>query len=113
MAGKPLNTRLNGLVPMVPPSMDHEEGEFCYYRRPTDVIGWKVSREAVQVTAPGYVFTHNNGELMFFAGNSPRPLEKRNRTLHKGYLPVVEYSQLEETTRYNVQMFSRPLGGEV
>lgn len=106
------NERTKAPVPMVSPAMDDEEGEFCYYRRPTDVIGWKDSRECVQVTADGYIFSHNNGQLMFFAGNPPEPLTKRVKTLHSGYLPIIEYKVAHGDAEYSFQMFSRPLGGK-
>ncbi|MCC7499143.1 MAG: hypothetical protein IT160_16280 [Bryobacterales bacterium] len=83
---------------------------FSYFAQPTDVIGALYAPAASEVTPEGYLYT-GFGELMFFTGNPPEPVNERIRTLHKGYLPVVEYNLQRNGVRYRFRMFGADLGG--
>ena len=95
---------------MLSPSLDAPGQPFSYFARPTDVIGSLYAPVAAEVTPEGYIYT-GAGELMFFTGNPPERVAQRVRTLHKGYLPVVEYSVSRDGVRYDFQLFGADLGG--
>ncbi len=95
---------------MLHPGIDAPGQPFSYFARPTDVIGSLYAPVAAEVTPEGYIYT-GSGELMFFTGNPPERVVQRVRTLHKGYLPVVEYSVSREGVRHSFQLFGADLGG--
>jgi hypothetical protein len=95
---------------MVNPSMDKPEEPFSYFSYPTDVIGLMDCREGTEITPEGYLYT-GYGELMFFHGNPPRPVNQRVKTLHKGYLPIIEYSFEDEGVQYSLTLFAYTLDG--
>ena len=97
---------------MLDPAMDVEGQPFCYFWHPNDVVGSLFAPVATEVTPEGYLYT-GFGELMFFSGNPPEPVEQRIKTLHKGHLPVVQYSILRNGVRYEWSMFGADLGGEL
>jgi len=75
-----------------------------------DVIGFMDCREGTEITPEGYLYT-GYGELMFFYGSPPCPVNQRVKTLYKGYLPIVEYSFENEGVRYSVTLFAYTLDG--
>lgn len=95
---------------MLDPAMDRPGEPFSYFSKPTDVIGVMDARAATLVGPEGYLYT-GFGELMFFRGNPPRPIEQRVKTLFHGYLPVVEYAFTENGIRYTFTMFAATLDG--
>lgn len=95
---------------MLDPAMDPEDEPFSYFWHPSDVIGTLYAPVASEVTPEGYVYT-GFGELMFFVGNPPEPVEKRIKTLYKGYLPIVQYQFRRQGVRYRFTMFGADLGG--
>jgi len=66
--------------------------------------------EGTEITPEGYLFT-GYGELMFFFGSPPQPVNQRVKTLHKGYLPIIEYSFSYEGVGYSVTLFAYTLDG--
>lgn len=100
-------------VPMTPPDMDREDGPYCYFSRPTDVLGWMDAPEAAMLTPDGHTYAVNTGELVLFTGNPPAPLTKRIRSLLDGHLPVYDYHVDGDGTRADVRCFARPLGGDI
>ncbi|NQT17277.1 MAG: hypothetical protein HQ582_31270, partial [Planctomycetes bacterium] len=95
---------------MVDPAIDVPGEPFSYFSRPTDVVGALYAPVASEVTPEGYVYT-GFGELMFFVGNPPEPVDVRIKTLHRGYLPVVEYHLVRHGVRFRFRMFAADLGG--
>lgn len=95
---------------MADPAIDREDEPFCYFSQPTDLLGVMDGREGTLVTPEGYLFT-GWGEMMFFAGNPPRPLAQRVKILHKGYLPVIEYTCQEAGIGYHFTLFAATLDG--
>ncbi len=81
---------------------------FCYFLVPSDVLGFKDCPEGTQVTCDG-AFNTGFGEFMLHAGREPRPVNKRVKTLHRGYLPIIEYTFDRDGARYKVQAFAAPL----
>src|SRR5205823_6666658 len=75
---------------MLNPEIDQPGKPFSYFWHPTDVIGALYAPVASEVTPEGYVYT-GFGELMFFVGNPPEPVNQRIKTLHKGFLPIIRY----------------------
>ena len=94
------------------PAIDVEGEPFSYFWHPTDMIGALFAPVASEVTPEGYVYT-GFGELMFFVGNPPQPVNKRIKTLHKGYLPIVQYEFRRHGVRYHFRMFGADLGGRL
>lgn len=92
------------------PAMDDPAKPFSYFRRPTDVIGSLYAPVASEVTPEGYVYT-GFGELMFFVGNPPEPVNVRIKTLRKGWLPVVEYDLCRHEVKYSFSIFAADVGG--
>lgn len=97
---------------MLNPEIDKEDEPFSYFWHPTDIIGALYAPAASEVTPEGYINT-GFGELMFFAGNPPEPVEKRIKTLYKGYLPIVQYDLRRHGVRYRFTMFGADLGKEL
>ena len=95
---------------MADPSIDRNDEPFSYFSKPADVIGVMDARVATLVTPEGYLFT-GYGELMFFTGNPPQAAAQRVKTLHRGYLPVVEYKYHEGPIEYRVFAFAATLDG--
>ena len=95
---------------MLDPAIDTPGKPFSYFWNPTDVIGTLYAPVASEVTPEGYVYT-GFGELIFFVGNPPEPVEVRIKTLHQGYLPVVEYDLVRNGIRFDFTLFSADLGG--
>lgn len=93
---------------MLDPEIDNPDEPFCYFSKPTDVIGIKDGREATLVTPEGYFYT-GFGEVMFFTGYPIKPINKRVKELHKGYLPVIEYGFVEQDIEYEFQAFATTL----
>ncbi len=98
------------LAQMVDPALDKENEPFCYFSKPTDVIGVMDGKQATLVSPEGYLYT-GFGELMFFTGNPPEPVQQRVKTLSKGYLPVVEYDFDRGGFRYHVMTLASTLDG--
>ena len=95
---------------MVNPDIDKPEEPFSYFSYPTDVIGLMDCREGTQITPEGYLYT-GYGELMFFYGSPPRPVNQRVKTLYQGYLPIIEYSFENEGIQYSLTLFAYTLDG--
>ncbi|MCU7500060.1 MAG: hypothetical protein HF309_12395 [Ignavibacteria bacterium] len=92
------------------PSIDRADEPFCYFSKPTDVIGVMDGKEGTLVTPEGYFYT-GSGELMFFTGNPPVAVNQRVKTLLKGYLPVIEYNFDREGIHYSLEAFAQTLDG--
>jgi len=95
---------------MLDPAMDTPRAPFSYFAHPTDVIGALFAPVASEVTPEGYIYT-GCGELMFFIGNPPEPVNVRIKTLREGYLPIVEYEFVRHGVRYRFSLFAADLGG--
>ena len=95
---------------MLDPAIDTPGKPFSYFWHPTDVIGALYAPVASEVTPEGYVYT-GFGELMFFVGNPPEPINVRIKTLHQGYLPIVEYHLVRDGVRFRFSIFASDLGG--
>ncbi|MCX7826484.1 MAG: hypothetical protein N2689_13130, partial [Verrucomicrobiae bacterium] len=97
---------------MLNPDMDAPGEPFSYFWHPTDAIGTLFAPVASEVTPEGYIYT-GFGELMFFLDNPPVPVDKRVKTLCKGYLPVVQYQLARNQITYTFSLFAANLGGEI
>jgi hypothetical protein len=102
---------LTGTAQMVDPSIDKDDEPFCYFSKPTDVIGVMDGREGTEITPEGYLYT-GFGELMFFTGNPPEPVNQRVKTLYNGYLPIIEYTFIRGDIQYRFMMFAATLDGD-
>ena len=92
------------------PAIDRDDEPFSYFSQPTDVIGVMDASAATLVTPEGYLFT-GFGELMFFTGDPPVPVQQRVKTLLQGYLPVIEYRFQKQSVSYRFTMFAATLDG--
>ncbi len=95
---------------MLNPDMDPPGEPFSYFAHPNDTIGIPFAPVATEVTPEGYLYT-GFGELMFFVGNPPEPVNQRIKTLHKGYLPIVQYQFQYHGVSYHFRVFGANLGG--
>jgi hypothetical protein len=94
----------------IDPAIDDGPGPFCYFSRPSTVLGVADGAEGTQVTAEGWLWT-GNAELMFFYGPQLKPLRQRIHILQDGCLPIVSYAVREQNLRYTVTMFGTTLDG--
>lgn len=97
---------------MLDPRIDTPGEPFSYFWHPTDVIGTLYAPVASEVTPEGYVYT-GFGELMFFAGNPPEPVDVRIKTLERGFLPIVHYQLARHGVRYRFTLFAADLDGRL
>jgi hypothetical protein len=95
---------------MLDPAIDKPDEPFCFFSKPTDVIGVMDGKEGTLVSPEGYFYT-GWGELMFFTGNPQVPVNQRVKTLLKGYLPVIQYSFLNNGIEHHVTAFAATLDG--
>ncbi len=93
---------------MIDPDIDKADEPFCYFSKPTDVIGVMDGKEGTLVSPEGYFYV-GSCELMFFTGNPPEPVNQRVKTLLDGYLPVIEYKFKDKGFSYFVQAFAATL----
>jgi hypothetical protein len=108
----PVRAQIPVLGGMLDPAIDESGKPFSYFWHPTDVIGALYAPMASEVTPEGYLNT-GFGELMFFAGNPPELVNVRIKTLHHGYLPIVEYDFRRQGVKFAVRMFAADLGGKL
>ena len=97
---------------MIDPSIDKPGEPFCYFWHPTDVVGTLYAPVASEITPEGYVYT-GFGELMFFVGNPPVPVNQRLRTLYEDKLPIVQYHFEDKGVRYSFTILAVDLGSEL
>lgn len=95
---------------MLDPNVDVPGEPFSYFWHPTDVIGALYAPVATEVTPEGYLYT-GFGELMFYVGNPPEPVDQRIKNLYKNYLPIVQYRLQRQGVTYNFTFFAADLGG--
>ena len=107
---EPIQTNYPG--GMLDPSIDIEGDPFSYFWHPTDVIGAYYNPVAFEITPEGYIYS-GFGELMFFIGNLPQPVNKRVKTLYKGYLPIIRYNICKDDVNYEFESFAADLGGSM
>ncbi len=83
---------------------------FCYFRAPTDQLGFEGSPNATVVTYDG-AFVSAYGQLSFYAGapGSMRPVNKRVKTLVDDYLPVIRFGFDRDGLRYDFEAFATPI----
>jgi hypothetical protein len=83
---------------------------FCYFRAPTDQIGFKYSPNATVVTYDG-AFVTPYGELSFYAGGrgALRPITQRVKTMLDGYLPVIQFNFDRDGLHYEFEAFAIPI----
>ncbi len=93
-----------------PEEIDPDNKPFSYYAHPTDLIGVMYAPVGIEITPEGYIWT-GFGELMFLVGNPPEPIYCRIKTLHQGYLPIIEYDFERHGVRYSYLLFAADLGG--
>jgi len=108
VSGQHPGSNLGGMFD--PDLLDPPDKPFSYFAWPTDVLGAYGAPASVEVTPEGYIWT-GFGELMFFTGLPPVPVHARIRTLHKGYLPAVEYDFAQNGVRYCFRLFAADVGG--
>jgi len=98
------------LTQMVDPDIDKPDEPFSYFAYPVDVLGIADGREGTEVTPEGYLYT-GYGELVFFCGSPPRPVNQRIKTLYRGHFPIIQYSFIQDEVQYSVTLFAFTLDG--
>lgn len=95
---------------MVNPNIDQPNQPFCYYSKPTDELGVINGQNGTMVTPEGYIGT-GFGTLVFFYGDSMKPVNQRVRTFKDGYIPVIKYHFTDDGINYKVTAFAATLDG--
>ncbi|MBC7288249.1 MAG: discoidin domain-containing protein, partial [Armatimonadetes bacterium] len=95
----------------ISPDIDPPGEPFCYYSRPSTVLGVADGPEGTQVTPEGWLWT-GWAELMFFIGPHYQPVRQRLHTLLDGYIPVVEYRYRHAEIEARFTMFGATLDGK-
>ncbi len=106
-----LTSTTSAVAQMLHPAIDRDDEPFCYFSKPTDVLGVMDGREGTLITPEGYLCS-GFGEVMFFTGNPLVPVNQRVKTLRAGYLPVIQYQFQNEGVRYHFTMFAATLDGQ-
>jgi len=89
---------------LVDPRIDEDSKEFSYYAKPVMQLGCRGARKATAVTPEGYLYT-GAIETIFYTGTPLKKINKRIKTLYKGYLPLVQYNIEEDNVRYEFKIF--------
>ncbi len=95
---------------MFDPVLDDPDREWCYAANSTTVIGKPFVPEPVQVTYDGAVYTRY-AELCFFYGSEFKPVLARQKTFHKGWIPIVQYQWTDGSIEYALEIFSTEAAG--
>lgn len=95
----------------IDPAIDDGPGPFCYFSRPSTVLGVADALQGTQVTAEGWLWT-GSAQLMFLAGKDLAPLRQRLQTLRDGCLPIVGATTRRDGLDYEITMFGATLDGE-
>lgn len=88
---------------MIDPAIDQHE-PFEYLQQPWAMIGSRANGVATQITPEGFLFT-GAAEIMFYGGADVQPLSSRTKTLHKDYLPILNYKAQHGSIQYNFETF--------
>ncbi len=94
----------------VDPAIDDGPGPFCYFSRPSTVLGVADGRQGTQVTAEGWLWT-GSAQLLFLAGSDLAPLRQRIQALRDGSLPIVSATTRCGDIDYQTTMFGATLDG--
>ena len=79
---------------------------YSYYIDPVTVVGLLDSSDALAI------WTDEWGPMVFLVGEKPVTFQKRVKTLHRGYLPIVECSDTRDGIAYSIQAFANTLSGK-
>ena len=93
-----------------PAIVDRPGEPFSYPTYSTDQMTIRGAPLGTEITPEGYLYT-GYGELMFLAGNPPRPVAQRIRTLERGYLPIFHYQYSDGPVHYELTTFAASLAG--
>lgn len=94
----------------VDPAIDEGPGPFCYFSRPSTVLGVPDALQATQVTAEGWLWT-GSLQLIFLAGDDLAPRRQRIQVLREGALPIVEATTSRDNVEIQTTMFAASLDG--
>jgi hypothetical protein len=94
----------------IDPAIDDGPGPFCYFSRPSTVLGVADALQGTQVTAEGWLWT-GWVQLIFLAGDDLAPLRQRIQVLREGALPIVEATSRRGDVEYQTTMFAATLDG--
>lgn len=108
----PLAAQFPVLGGMPDPAIDEPGKPFSYFVHPTDIIGTLYAPVASEVTPEGHVF-NGFGELRFYVGIPPEPVNVRIKTLRRGWLPVVEYDLCYHQVKFAFSIFASDVGGDL
>jgi len=81
------------------------EEPYSYFIRPSTIVGAKDCSEMPTIWPDTW------GRMLFFTGEKPSLFQKRIKTLHKGYLPIVQCSETRDEILYSVHAFGATLTG--
>ena len=79
---------------------------YSYYIDSVTAVGLLDSSDALAI------WTDEWGPMVFLIGEKPVTFQKRVKTLHRGYLPIVECSDNRDGIVYSIQAFANTLSGK-
>ena len=82
------------------------EGPYSYYSQPSMALGEIGNHNATAVHPDTW------GRMAFFSGEKPQFIQKRVKTLYRGYLPIIECTVTRDGVRYDLQGFGATLSGK-
>ena len=89
---------------LIDPKIDEDSEVFSYYAKPVMQLGCRGARKATAVTPEGFLYT-GAIETIFYTGSPLKKINKRIKTLYKGYLPLVQYDIEEDGILYEFKIF--------
>ncbi|MFA7369517.1 MAG: discoidin domain-containing protein, partial [Kiritimatiellales bacterium] len=94
----------------IDPAIDDVPGPFCYFSRPSTVVGVADNDEGAQITPEGWLWT-GSAQMLFFAGSGLAPLRERIQTLREPGVPVVVQTTRIGDIVYEISRFGATLDG--
>lgn len=92
------------------PGIDAADRPFCYFSRPSTVLGEADHDDGTQVTPEGWLWT-GSVQLLFFTGDTLTPLRERLQSLRDECLPIVTQRTRQGAFEYEITRFAATLEG--
>ncbi|NWK57296.1 discoidin domain-containing protein [Verrucomicrobiaceae bacterium N1E253] len=90
---------------MVSPEIDNPSKPWCYFGKPTSVIGVPFMPDAIQVTYDGSIYT-KSAEYSIVYGDQSKPVMQREKSFLNGWIPIIRYSWKEDSLTYEAEAFT-------
>lgn len=78
---------------------------YSYYYQPSTCVGVLDGQSATQIHPDFW------GRMVFFTGEKPQMFQKRIKTRYKGYLPIIQCSDIRDNVLYGIEALGATLSG--